>query len=74
VNIFEQSHEPLTQDEGFYSGEEEELVNKEHAYSTTTKEGKTEEPRGEELETSRVVPTVEVSTITPPVVLATLSN
>jgi hypothetical protein len=31
VNLFEQSHEPLAQDEGFYSGEEEELLNEEHS-------------------------------------------
>jgi hypothetical protein len=31
VNLFEQNHEPLVQNKGFYSGEEEELVNKEHS-------------------------------------------
>jgi hypothetical protein len=34
VNLFEQSHEPLEQDEGFYNGEEEELLNEEHSEST----------------------------------------
>jgi hypothetical protein len=29
VNLFEQIHEPLTQDKGFYSGEEEEFLNEE---------------------------------------------
>jgi hypothetical protein len=29
VNLFEQSHETLAQNEGFYSGEEEELLNEE---------------------------------------------
>ena len=29
VNLFEQNNEPLVQDEGFYSGEEEEPVNEE---------------------------------------------
>jgi hypothetical protein len=74
VNLFEQSHEPLAQDEGFYSGEEEELLNEEHSGSTGAEEEKTEEPHREESETSGTAPTVEVSTITPPVVLATLSN
>jgi hypothetical protein len=30
VNLFDKNHEPLIQDEGFYSGEEEELLNEEH--------------------------------------------
>jgi hypothetical protein len=74
VNLFEQSHEPLVQDEGFYSGEEEELLNEEHSESTRAEEGKTAEPRREESEASGTTQTIEVSTITPPVVLATLSN
>jgi hypothetical protein len=41
VNLFEQSHEALVQDEGFYSGEEEELLNEEHSESTREKEEKT---------------------------------
>jgi hypothetical protein len=73
VNLFEQNHEP-THEEGFYSGEEEELLNKEHSESTREKEEKTEEPRREESETSGIAQTVEVSAITPPVVLTTLSN
>jgi hypothetical protein len=40
VNLFGQSHEP-PHDEGFYSGEEEELLNKEHSVSAREKEGKT---------------------------------
>jgi hypothetical protein len=44
VNLFEQNHEPLVQDEGFYSGEEEELLNEEHSESAKAEEGKTEEP------------------------------
>jgi hypothetical protein len=31
VNLFEQNHEPLAQDEGFYNGEEEEILNKEYS-------------------------------------------
>jgi hypothetical protein len=74
VNLFEQNHEPPAQEEGFYSGEEEELLNEEHSESAREEEGKTEEPRREESETSGTAQTVEVSTITPPVVLTTLSN
>jgi hypothetical protein len=37
VNLFEQSHEPLAQEEGFYSGEEEELLNEEHSESVREK-------------------------------------
>jgi hypothetical protein len=74
VNLFEQNHEPLAQDEGFYSGEEEELLNEEYSESSRAEEGKTEEPRREESVTSGLRLDIEVSTITPPVVLATLSN
>jgi hypothetical protein len=74
VNLFEQNHEPLVQDKGFYSGEEEEIVNEEHSKSAKVEEGKTEEPRGEESETSGTTQTIEVSTITPPVVLVALRN
>jgi hypothetical protein len=42
VNLFEKSHEP-TQEEGFYSGEEEELLNEEHSGSARAEEEKTEE-------------------------------
>ena len=38
VNLFEQSHEPLTQDEGFYSGEAQELLTKEYSRSIGTEE------------------------------------
>jgi hypothetical protein len=40
VNLFEKSHEPLAQDEGFYSGEEEELLNEEQSGSTGAEEEK----------------------------------
>jgi hypothetical protein len=42
VNLFEQNHEPPTQEEGFYSGEEEELLNEEHSKSARAEEGKNE--------------------------------
>jgi hypothetical protein len=35
-NLFEQDHKPLLQEEGFYSGEEEELLNEEHSGSVGT--------------------------------------
>jgi hypothetical protein len=69
VNLFEQSHKPLAQDEGFYSGEEEEILNEEHSESAKAEDGKTEEPHREESKTSGTILTVEVSTITPDVVL-----
>jgi hypothetical protein len=42
VKLFEHNHEPLVRDEGFYSGEEEELVSVEHSKSGRAEEGKTE--------------------------------
>jgi hypothetical protein len=45
MNLFESNNEPLAQDEGFYSGEEEQLLNEEHSESARAEEGKTEEPR-----------------------------
>jgi hypothetical protein len=33
VNLFDHSHKPLAQDEGFYSGEEEYLLNEEESGS-----------------------------------------
>jgi hypothetical protein len=48
LNLFEKSHEPLAQDEEFYSGEEEELLNEEHSGAARAEEGKTEEPHREE--------------------------
>jgi hypothetical protein len=50
------------------------LLNKEHSESAREEEGKTEEPRQGESKTSGTASTVEVSTITPPIVLAALSN
>jgi hypothetical protein len=72
VNLFEENHIPLVQDEGFYSGEEEELVNEEHSKSGRAEEGKTEEPHREESQTSGTAQTIELSIITPSIVLATL--
>ena len=74
ANLFKQSYGPLAQDEGFYSGEEAELSDKEYSEFARAKEVETEEPRREEAETSGIVPTVEVSIATRPVVLAAPSN
>jgi hypothetical protein len=73
VNLFEQNHEPL-QEEGFYSGEQEELLIEEHLGSAGPEEEKTTKPRWEESKTSGTGKNVEVSTITPPVVVVALSN
>jgi hypothetical protein len=74
VNLFERDQEPLLQEEGFYSGEEEELLIEEQSGSVGPREEKTEEPHREELETLGTGQIVEVSTVTPPVVSTTLSN
>jgi hypothetical protein len=49
-------------------------LNEEHSESSREEEGETEEPRREESKTSGTAHTVEVSTITPPIFLTTLSN
>jgi hypothetical protein len=49
-------------------------LKEEHSKSAREEEEKTEEIRREESETSKTVQTIEVSVITPPVVLTTLSN
>jgi hypothetical protein len=49
-------------------------LNEEHLGSSQVEEEKTKEPQQEESEALGTVPTVEVSTITPLVVLAALSN
>jgi hypothetical protein len=70
MNLFKQNY----RDEGFYSGEEEDLTDEEHSESTWAEEGKAEESRWEEPESSETVPTIEVSTIIPLVDSTTLSN
>jgi len=69
-NLFKKNY----RDKGFYIGEEANLTDKEHSKSTREEEGKVEEPHREEPENSGTAPTIEVSTIIPPVVLATLRN
>jgi hypothetical protein len=70
ANLFKQNYG----DEGFYSGEEENLTDEENSKSARAEEGKVEEPRREEPETSGTTSTIKVSTIIPHVVSATLSN
>jgi hypothetical protein len=49
-------------------------LNKEHSESVREKEWNIEEPHREESETLGTVMTVEVSIITPPIVLVALTN
>jgi hypothetical protein len=65
VNLFKNNYG----DEGFYSGEEAYLMDKEHSELT-----RIEEPRREYPETSGTTSTVEVSTINTIVVSTTLIN
>ena len=44
-------------------------MNEEHSESSREEEGKTEEPRREESKTLGTAQTIEVSIITPPIVL-----
>jgi hypothetical protein len=60
--------------EGFYSGEEEDLIDEEYSESARTEEVQTKELQQGEIETLGITHTIEVSTITPPLVLEELSN
>jgi hypothetical protein len=62
-NLFKKS----CREEGFYSGEELDLTDKEHLEPTRTEEGKAEELRQSETETSGNDQIIEVSNINPPV-------
>jgi hypothetical protein len=68
VNLFKQNYE----DEGFYSGEEVDLMDGEHSEPTKEEDGEVEEPHREEPETSGTAQTIEVSTIIPPIDSVTL--
>jgi hypothetical protein len=70
ANLFKKNYG----DEGFYSGEEVDLIDEEHSEPTGTEEGKDKEPRREEPETSGTVQTTEVSTIIPHVDSIALRN
>jgi hypothetical protein len=69
-NIFKQNYG----DEGFYSGEEEDLTDEEHSEPAREEKGKYEEPRRDEPKTSRATQIAEVSTINPPIVSVALRN
>jgi hypothetical protein len=69
ANLFMQNYV----EEGFYSGEEADLIDGEHSEPTRTEEGQYEELRRGGLEGSETVQTIEVSTIILPVD-STLSN
>ena len=70
VNLFNKTYV----DEGFYSGEEVDLMGEEHSKSARAEDGKVEGPHWEDLETSRTTSTIEVSNIIPHVVSTTLIN
>jgi hypothetical protein len=70
VNLFKKYY----RDEGIYNGEEENITDEEHSEATRTEEVGSEELLQGEIETLGTMPTVEVSTTTPLVVLATVSN
>jgi len=70
VNLFKNTYE----DKGFYSGEEADLMDKEHSEPTRAEEGKAEEPHWDGTKTSGTTQTTEVSTINPPFVSAALGN
>jgi hypothetical protein len=74
ANLFEHDHESLLPEEGFYSGEEEELLSKEHSGSIGLREENIEEPCRENPDTLVTTQIVEVSTITHSVVSTILSN
>jgi hypothetical protein len=70
VNLFKKNYG----DEGFYSGEEEDLTDEEHSEPTREEEGKDEERHQDEPKTSGTMQIAEVSTIIPLVVSTTLRN
>jgi hypothetical protein len=61
-------------EEGFYSGEEVDLTDKEYSEPTKEEEGEAEELRWNEKETSGTAETNEVSTINPPIASTLLSH
>ena len=70
ANLFKKNYG----DEGFYSGDEADMMDEEHSKPVGTEEGKVEEPLQEETKTSRTTQTAEVSTIIPPVDSVALRN
>jgi hypothetical protein len=70
ANLFKKNYK----DEGFYSEEEADLTDEEHSKPIGIEEGKVEEPRREEPETSRTAQNFELSIIIPLVESVALSN
>jgi hypothetical protein len=70
VNLFKKKYG----EKGSYSGEEENLTDKEHSEPAREEEGKAEEPRREETETLGTPQITEVTTIIPLVDLVELRN
>jgi hypothetical protein len=70
VNLFKENYG----DEGFYNGEEANLMDEGLSKPARAVGGKAEEPRQEEPEASGTTQTVEVSTIIPPVDSTALSS
>jgi hypothetical protein len=69
-NLFKQNFG----DEGFYSGEEADLIDEEHSEPTRAEEEEAEELFQNEPETSGTAQTTEVSNINPSVISEMLSN
>jgi hypothetical protein len=61
-------------EEGFYSGEEVDLIDEEHPEPTRIEEGEVEELCQSERETSGTTQTTKVSNVNPPVVPTILSS
>jgi hypothetical protein len=74
MDLFKQSYGPLNKDKDFYNEEEVGRSDEEYLEFARTEEVEIEEFRREQLETSGTAPNVEVSNITPPIILATLIN
>ena len=70
ANLFKKNYG----EEGFYSGEEADLMDEEHSKPTREEEVKAKEPHLDEPENLGTTQTAEVSTINPPVVSTALSN
>jgi hypothetical protein len=70
ANLFKQNYG----EEGFYSGEEEDLTDEEHSEPARAEEGEDEELHRREPKTSETAQTIEVSTVIPPIDSVLLSN
>jgi hypothetical protein len=70
ANLFKKNH----REEGFYSGEEADMMDEENSEPTGKEEGKDKELHREEPKTSETMQTIKVSTVIPPVDSVVLSN